>query len=162
MSNFSTIDYGENTIRVMRNGEGGGIGKICLNDLCSIIRKSEMLRNGTAQKLCPSLTVESDGCAYVLLKEALDTLQSARKSIWGRQNVASLMNLVDALIEEEMENAVRPLDAPKYEELTLEYQGSQFRVRRSDGRLLLNATEITKINNKGLQILVLPTTSSKL
>jgi phage antirepressor YoqD-like protein len=148
MSNFSTIDYGENTIRIMRSGESGGIGKICLNDLCSIIRKPELLRNGTAQKLCPSLTVETDGCAYVLLKEALDTLQSARKSLWGRQSVASLMHLVDALIEEERESLARTPDAPRFEESTMEYGGSPFRVRRGDGRTMFNATEICKAHNK--------------
>ncbi len=147
-SQFSTIDYGEHTIRVMRAGDDGVIGKICLNDLCSIIRKPDWLQSGTATKLCPSLSKESDGNSYATLDEARELLQSARKTFWGGRGANALVGLVDAMIEEAHELAETMQTSAYVEESWLEYQGTRFRVRRTDGHLLFNATEITKSQNK--------------
>ncbi len=151
MSQFSTIDYGELTIRVMQVGGNGVIGKICLNDLCSIIRKPELLRSGTATKHCPSLSLEADGNTYAPLDEARALLLSARKTFWGGRSANSLLVLVDAMIEEAHEAAEAAqvtTPAQQIDESWLEYEGFRFRVRRIDGRLLFNATEITRIQNK--------------
>ncbi len=149
MRDFTTIEYQGHSVRIIRDdGERGG--KICLEDICAAIRKPELLRNGTAGELCPSLVPEPDGLHYADYRDARNLLESASRSFWGwRYSVHSMLPLVDALIEEEAEAVAGRMSRDADEasvagELLFEYGGSTFRARRAGERLMFNATEITR------------------
>ena len=49
----SIVKFEEHTVKVIR-GDRHGIEWICLNDICEALKRSSMIENGEAMKLCPS------------------------------------------------------------------------------------------------------------
>lgn len=49
----SVVKFEEHTIKVIR-GDRHGIEWICLNDICEALKRSSMIDNGEAMRLCPS------------------------------------------------------------------------------------------------------------
>lgn len=49
----SIVKFEEHTVKVIR-GERHGIEWICLNDICEALKRSSMIDNGEAMRLCPS------------------------------------------------------------------------------------------------------------
>lgn len=62
----SIVKFEEHTVKVIR-GDRHGIEWICLNDICEALKRSSMIENGEAMKLCPSalkMAFKTNGRAY--------------------------------------------------------------------------------------------------
>ena len=147
MGSLSEIEYGGNAFRVSR---GNGEGRICLDDVCAAIHRGEMLKLRTIGELCPTLASGPDGTTWASFGDAVNMLEYARKSIWGRQRIAYVLAFVRALIEEQNESArEETATEQKPDDISFEYEGTRFRARRRGGRMMFNATEMSKIHRQG-------------
>lgn len=62
----SIVKFEEHTVKVIR-GDRHGIEWICLNDICEALKRSSMIDNGEAMKLCPSalrMAFKANGRTY--------------------------------------------------------------------------------------------------
>lgn len=154
MNNIDEIPFLQNVLRIDRTPDGD-IGKVCVNDLCAVLNRSLLLRDGTAARKCPSLeildaehpkelyTTFEESVKFVqwmargskLLRERsrelLQTLQKARSGYSGKESSSG-------------NEAHRSGDPPSQKIIELEYAGHKFTVRLDKDRYMVNATEMAR------------------
>lgn len=73
MNRIEDVGFLQGSLRVSRNRDGD-IDKVCINDLCRILRRVPLIADGTALRKCPTMTfldVTRPRELYVDLAEAI-------------------------------------------------------------------------------------------
>ena len=148
MNDIAQVPFLRGTLKISRTALGQ-IERVCINDLCAAMRRSILMRDGTAQRRCPSLAIldaEHPEELYAELPEAVEFVKRISSSgkllrTRGREVLEALQRLRTARPDTHAQPAS---DASGVETIELEYVGNRFSVRLEDGRYMVNATEMAR------------------
>lgn len=148
MNNIAQVPFLRGTLKISRTAHGQ-FDRVCVNDLCGAMRRSILMRDGTAQRRCPSLAIldaEHPEELYADFPEAVEFVKWMSSSgkllrARGREVLEALQRLRMAEPEALAQPASSSSDIKTIE---LEYVGNRFSVRLEDGRYMVNATEMAR------------------
>jgi hypothetical protein len=148
MNDIVQIPFLRGTLKISRT-DCGQIGRVCVNDLCGAMRRSILMRDGTAQRRCPSLAImdpEHPEELYADFPEAVEFVKWMSSSgkllrTRGREVLEALQRLRTTGVEMHAQPAS---GTSGVETIELEYVGNRFSVRLEDGRYMVNATEMAR------------------
>lgn len=149
MNSIGTIYFEEKRIKVYKTPDRT-IDKLCINDLCSILKRHAFLEDGTAIRQCPAAMILDDTHPqdlYTDFNEAIAFIrwmcaESKILSLTGRRlltflqrsRIGSNTHIANGTEEQ----------FPSEEVVNLEYSGNKFTMRTVDGRYMVNATEMAR------------------
>lgn len=148
MNSIGNIYFEQNRIRVSRTPDRG-IDKVCLNDICSVLKRNAFMEDGTAVRQCPAVVILDESHPheiYTNFDQAIGFIrwmcaQSKVLAITGRRLLAFLQQAHFTTSDDAA--AVAP--EPQAEEVVcMEYSGNRFTMRTIDGRYMVNATEMAR------------------
>lgn len=146
----SIVKFEEHTIKVIR-GDRHGIEWICLNDICEALKRSSMIDNGVAMKLCPSalkMAFKVNGREYWGIHP--DDLYKLLVPI-SKENrpIAELCRKMEKWAESLPVGEPQPKEAESLSEetevVTFKYKDYHpVRFRMGEDMIMVNATEMAK------------------
>lgn len=147
MSHISEVRFAQRPIKINRNAYGQ-IERVCINDVCNVLKRDAFFRDGTAQRKCPSAAIidqNRPADIYAVFGEVIRFIQwmctdSKLLAPLGRQLVELLQSSTKA-------TDVNPPSQPASEAVDvveLEYSGNKFTMKMYDGRLMVNATQMAR------------------
>ena len=145
----SIVKFEEHTIKVIR-GDRHGIEWICLNDICEALKRSSMIDNGEAMKLCPSalkMAFKVNGRAYwgIHVDDLYKLLVPVSKE---NRPIAELCRKMEKWAEalpvsEQQEEAGSPSEPA--EAVTFKYKDRHpVRFKMEQDMIMVNATDMSK------------------
>ena len=157
MSMVEEIRFLQRPVKVSRD-ETGGIAKICINDICLVLKRALFLKDGTARRKCPSAAMLDQSQPEELYAD-FDELTGFVK--WIAAGSKLLAPVCRSLLETLQQVRIVPvapgadpaeqpgeIDGHNDEVILLEYSGSKFSMKVSGGRYMVNATEMAKLFDK--------------
>lgn len=141
MNKFDVISFGRAKVNVIR-GDSADVEKVCLNDICFILRKPQYL-NGKAQEICHSL-IEEKGKLYASIPDTKELVSRVRKSKHQKQVVQKLIQFLNSISHQVSV-------APRINEddiIPVVYRDNEFKAKTIGGRLMFNVTEMAKTYDK--------------
>lgn len=148
MNDIQEIPFLQSTLKLTRSAQGQ-VDRVCINDLCGLMRRSLLVRDGTAQRRCPSLSILDPARPkelYADFREAVEFIKwmSAGSKLLRTRSREVLETLQRIRNAGPAANPSPFREAPAPEPLELEYAGNRFSVRMQDGRYMVNATEMAR------------------
>lgn len=149
MNKISEVRFAERSIKICKN-DGGGIEKICINDICSILKRRTFITNGTAIRKCPSATIVDQSQPRDIYAGFEEVIQFIR---WMCDDSKILAPAGRRLLEFLQQSRITPTvipepeaasPPPSEEVMELEYTGNKFTMKMCDGRYMVNATEMAR------------------
>lgn len=149
MNSIGTIDFEGKPIKVIASEPHTSFDKLCINDLCDLLKRRSFIEDGTAIRRCPSAEILDEDHPqdlYTEFDEAIAFIrwmcdESKILAIKGRR-------LLKFLQQSRMPHAIgRSADSGSQqaqEDMALEYSGNKFSMRTIDGRYMVNATEMAR------------------
>ena len=145
----SIVKFEEHTIKVIR-GDRHGIEWICLNDICEALKRSSMIDNGEAMRLCPSalkMAFKVNGRAYwgIHVDDLYKLLVPVSKE---NRPIAELCRKMEKWAEtlpvsEQQEEAGNPSEP--VEAVTFKYKDYHpVRFKMEQDMIMVNATDMSK------------------
>lgn len=169
MNNMAEVRFEQQPIKVSKD-TNGSIEKICIDDVCRILRREIFLTNGTAIRKCPSAIILDENSPrdrYADFDEVIRLIRwmSAESKILARSG----RKLLEFLQQSRMApiSIQQPPEGPQSHTETesvmeLEYSGNKFTMKMCDGRYMVNATEMSRPFDKRPNVWLKTTEAVKL
>ncbi|MDR2890570.1 MAG: phage antirepressor KilAC domain-containing protein [Alistipes sp.] len=144
------IRFGEESLKVSRNSHGG-IDKVCINDICRALKRASFLNDGTAVRRCPSAAIVDEDSPKVLYADFDEAVALVKWIAAGSKVLGPtghrLLELLQSARAGTLRQAAgagdRSWSEPE-ELIVMEYSGNRFTMKMSDGRYMVNATEMAR------------------
>lgn len=148
MNSIGILNFEEKPIK-FSSASGPGIEKLCINDICTVLKRQTFIEDGTAIRKCPSIEILDDTHPkdlYTGFDEAIKFIQwmcseSKILALIGRRLLTFLQRSRFTIDADEARSGQTPCAE---EVMALEYSGNKFTMRTIDGRFMVNATEMAR------------------
>lgn len=156
MNKVEELRFLQSLIKICRDEEGG-IEKICINDVCATLKRMLFLKDGTVIRKCPSVTIVYEDMPKELFADFGEVVEFVKWVAAGSKILEpTCRELLESLQKSRLVPVVgrlkpQPAPAPDAEPMpqpeeliVLEYAGNPFTMKMSDGRYMVNATEMAR------------------
>jgi len=145
MSVTEEIRFQGNTLRVGR-GLDGEIAAVCIDDVCRALKRISLVKNGTAVRHCPSARILDGNRPKELYADFDEVVKLIRRIVAGSKILGPMGRELLELLQG-LRSPVPPAAESSEEGVELvvmEYSGNRFTMKLSDGRYMVNATEMAR------------------
>ena len=149
MNRIEIIRFLHDSLRVCRNREDG-IEKVCINDLCRVMKRVSFIGDGTAIRKCPSASIEDESRPKEFYADFGEAIAFVKWIAAGSKVLSGTGRELLELLQHSRIAAHKPEPPPvetepeSAEVIMFEYSGNTFSMRMNDGRLMVNATEMAR------------------
>lgn len=153
MNNVEEIRFLHRPVKVSRSGEGD-IDKICINDVCAVLKRSLFLKDGTALRKCPSGMILDETQPKEIFADFGEVVGLIKWIATGSKVLEpTCRELLELLQQSRIVPVAALAQSPQIESadeptvpeaIVLEYSGSKFTMKMNDGRYMVNATEMAR------------------
>lgn len=151
MNSLAEVCFRQQPIKFTTNNTVG-IEKVCINDICLVLKRNLFLKDGTAIHRCPSATILDESHPRELYADFEEVLKFIEWMCAESKILApSGRKLMELLHGARLESAAAsepaidpPVQTQEQEIMELEYSGNKFTMKMHDGRYMVNATEMAR------------------
>lgn len=153
MKKIEEIHFLQNSIKVSR-GESDSIDKVCINDVCAVLKRSLFIKDGTALRKCPSAMILNESQPKEIFADFSEVVKFIRWMASGSKIIESVCRDLLELLQrskvipgvkgEAIDKHTEENTMPSEQVIVFEYASNKFTMKMSDGRYMVNATEMAR------------------